>query len=60
MAFSKGIPSGGTQFLRHSQDFVAQGGLKIERGVSRLENPDGPGLGVTIKEELLGAPTIYT
>ncbi|MBI2185000.1 MAG: dipeptide epimerase [Thaumarchaeota archaeon] len=60
MAFSRGIPSGGTQFLRHSQDFVAQGGLKIEKGVSRLDNPDSPGLGVTAKEELLGPPAVYT
>lgn len=59
MAHAHGIPSGGTQFLRQAEDLVAEGGLMVEKGVSRLANPDAPGLGATIRKELLGTPTVY-
>ena len=59
MAFSKGIPSGGTNFLSFQNDLVSQGGLRIDRGIARLEDSEAPGLGIEIAEDLLGEPDTY-
>ncbi len=60
LAHSKGIPSGGTAFLKLDKDLVETGGVKMSGGTASLEDPRAPGLGVTIAEGLLGTPDIYT
>jgi len=60
LAHSKGIPSGGSAFLRLEKDLVAEGGVKVEAGMAKLVDPRAPGLGIAMNPELLGSPDTYS
>ena len=59
LAYSRGIPSGGTAFTKYEDDLVKSGGLRMNHGTASLENPKEPGLGITINEKLLGPADVY-
>jgi L-Ala-D/L-Glu epimerase len=56
---TRGIPSGGTAFMKYTKDLVKSGGIQMNKGVATLEDADSPGLGVTLAEELLMPPDVY-
>ncbi|MBI2183875.1 MAG: dipeptide epimerase [Thaumarchaeota archaeon] len=59
MASGREIASGYVQFMRQKEDLVAKGGIIVSKGVASLTDKNAPGLGVEIREELLGPASVY-
>jgi len=56
LSTSNQIGGGFTHYTRQARDIVRSGGLKLDGGTARLEDPDAPGFGVELDLAGLGNP----